>query len=85
MSEPIRFPTEPIPTSVEDRKKELGTLIQSALKVGANLAAREAGRRAYAELVKLDKDLQTTPAVSVANSGQLVFATPKRRRERVAL
>ena len=82
LSDPIRLAPHEIQTSIEGRKKELGVLIQAALKVGADLAAREAGRRAYAEFAKLDKDLQPAPNVSVAASGQLLFTETKRRRVR---
>jgi hypothetical protein len=85
LSDPIRLTAQDIPASIEDRKKELGALIQAALKVGADLGAREAGRRAYAELAKLDKDLQPASAVAVASSGQLLFAAAKRRRARAVL
>ena len=85
LSDPIRLSSTTIQTSVESRKRELGLLIQAALKVGADLAAREAGRRAYAEFVKLDRDLQPVPVVSVASSGQLLFAETKRRRGRAVL
>ena len=85
LPEPIRLSQENIQTSIEGRKKELGALIQAALKVGADLAAREAGRRAYAEFVKLDRDLQPAPLVSVASSGQLLFTDTKRRRARADL
>ena len=85
LSDPIRLPQGDIQTSIESRKKELGLLIQAALKVGADLAAREAGRRAYAELVKLDRDLQSASNVTVASSGQLLFSETKRRRARAAL
>jgi hypothetical protein len=85
LSEPIQLPAADIQASIEGRKKELGVLIQAALKVGADLAAREAGRRAYAEFVKLDKDLQPVTTVSVADSGQLLFAETKRRRVRTIL
>jgi hypothetical protein len=85
LSEPIRLPTADIQSSIEGRKRELGALIQAALKVGADLAAREAGRRAYAEFVKLDKDLQPAPSVTVADPGQLLFAETKRRRARPML
>jgi hypothetical protein len=85
LSDPIRLPPTEIPTSIEGRKRELGALIQAALKVGADLAAREAGRRAYAEFIKLDRDLQPTPTVSVASSGQLLFVETKRRRGRPVL
>ena len=83
--EPILLAPEEVQTSIEGRKRELGALIQAALKVGADLSAREAGRRAYAEFVKLDRDLQPAPAISVASSGQLIFAATKRRRVRPAL
>jgi hypothetical protein len=85
LSDPIELPPPDLQTSIEGRKKELGALIQAALKVGADLSAREAGRRAYAEFVKLDRDLQPAPAVSVASSGQLIFAAAKRRRVRAIL
>ncbi len=85
LSDPIRLTTQDIPTSIEDRKQELGALIQAALKVGADLSARDAGRRAYAELAKLDRDLQPAAAVAVASSGQLLFAAAKRRRARAVL
>ncbi len=85
VSEPIRLPSDSIQTSIEGRKKELGALIQAALKVGADLAAREAGRRAYVEFVKLDRDLQPAQSVTVEDSGQVVFADVKRRRARVVL
>jgi hypothetical protein len=85
LAEPIRLSQDHIQTSIEGRKRELGLLIQSALKVGADLSAREAGRRAYVEFAKLDRDLQPAPTVSVANSGQLVFADVKRRRGRAIL
>jgi hypothetical protein len=81
LPDPIRLPPDEVQTSIEGRKRELGLLIQAALKVGADLAAREAGRRAYAEFVKLDRDLQQpSPTVPVADSGQLLFADVKRRR-----
>ena len=85
LSDPIRLPPGHIEASIEGRKRELGLLIQAALKVGADLAAREAGRRAYAEFVKLDRDLQPVPSVSGADSSQLLFADVKRRRVRAAL
>jgi hypothetical protein len=85
LSDPIRLPTADIPMTIEGRKKELGALIQAALKVGADLAAREAGRRAYAEFVKLDRDLAPAATVSVADAGQLLFAETKRRRARPIL
>ena len=85
LAEPIGLPPGDIQRSIEGRKKELGALIQAALKVGADLSAREAGRRAYAEFAKLDRDLQPTPSVTVASSGQLLFADTKRRRVRAVV
>ena len=85
LTDPIRLPPSDIQRSIEGRKKELGALIQAALKVGADLSAREAGRRAYAEFAKLDRDLQPTPSVTVATSGQLLFTDPKRRRVRAVV
>jgi hypothetical protein len=85
LSDPIQLAPDEVQTSIEGRKKELGALIQAALKVGSDLAAREAGRRAYAEFVKLDRDLQPAAPVSVAPSGQVLFAAPKRRRMRAAI
>jgi hypothetical protein len=85
LSDPIRLPPDHIEASIEGRKKELGLLIQAALKVGADLAAREAGRRAYAEFVKLDRDLQPVPSISGAGSSQVLFADVKRRRVRAVL
>jgi hypothetical protein len=85
LSEPIRLTTQAIPTRIAERKKELGALIQAALKVGADLGAREAGRRAYAELAKIDRDLQPAPAASVATSGQMLYAATKRSRQPAVL
>jgi hypothetical protein len=85
LSDPIRLPPEEVETSIAGRKKELGALIQAALKVGADLAAREAGRRAFAEFVKLDRDLQPSTNVAVGASGQVMFAAPKRRKLRAAI
>ncbi len=82
LSDPIRLPQEDIQTSIGGRKKELALIIQAALKVGADVAAREAGRRAYAEFVKLDPDLKPASSVPVAPSGQLLFVESKRRRTR---
>jgi hypothetical protein len=82
LSDPIQLPPEAVETAISGRKKELGALIQAALKVGADLAAREAGRRAYAEFVKLDRDLQPVTNAAVAASGQVLFTAPKRRRLR---
>jgi hypothetical protein len=85
MSDAIRLAPDEIQTSIVGRKKELGALIQAALKVGADLSAREAGRRAFAEFIKLDRDLQPAPTVALADTGQVLFAAPKRRKLRAAL
>jgi hypothetical protein len=85
LSDTIQLPPGDVQASIEGRKKELGALIQAALKVGADLAAREAGRRAYAEFVKLDRDLQPATGVTVTNSGQLLMTDTKRRRVRAVL
>jgi hypothetical protein len=84
-SEAIRLAPEEIQTSIVGRKKELGALIQAALKVGADLSAREAGRRAFAEFIKLDRDLQPATNIAVAASGQVLFAAPKRRKLRAPI
>lgn len=82
----IELPAEEIEASLHNRKKELAALIQAALKVGADYPARESGRKALAELMKMDPDLQPNPAgVGIAASGQVMFTTPKRRRMRAAL
>ncbi len=83
LSDPIHLSAEEVQNAIGGRKRELGALIQAALKVGSDLAARESGRRAFAELVKLDRDLQPLP---MASAGQLLFAAaPKRRRMRAAV
>jgi hypothetical protein len=84
LADPITLPLQDVQTSIQGRKRELSALIQSALKVGADLAAREAGRRAYSEFIKLDRDLQPAPAATVASSGELIFAATKRRRLRAS-
>jgi hypothetical protein len=85
LSDPIRLAPDEVQTSIVGRKKELAALIQAALKVGADLSARESGRRAFAEFIKLDRDLQPAPTVALAPSGQVLFAAPKRRKMRAAL
>ncbi len=82
LSDPIQLPAEAVSLPTNGRKRELAALIQAALKVGADLSARDAGRRAFAELLKLDRDLQPAPAVTLAPAGQVMFAAPKRRRMR---
>lgn len=86
LSDTIELPARDIQASIDGRKRELGALIQAALKVGSDLSAREAGRRAFAELVKLDRDLQAVATVPMAAAPQVIFATPpKRRRMRVGV
>jgi len=80
----IELPPGDIEASLLSRKKELAVILQAALKVGADYPAREAGRRALAELMKLDPELQP-PAVGIAPSGQVMFAAQKRRRMRAAV
>jgi hypothetical protein len=84
LSDPIQIAPEEVQSSIGGRKKELAALIQGALKVGADLSAREAGRRAFAEFVKLTPDLQPATGVSVAATGQVLFTATKRRRVRPA-
>ena len=82
----IEIAAEEIEASLHNRRKELTALIQAALKVGADYPARESGRKALAELMKMEPDLQPNPAgVGIAASGQVMFATPKRRRMRAAV
>jgi hypothetical protein len=68
-----------IQPSAAARKKELLCVIQSALRVGADLSAREAGRKAFSEYVKLDtgSDGATAPAPE-----QILFTREKRRKDR---
>lgn len=82
----IELPPGDIEASLLSRKKELAVILQAALKVGADYPAREAGRRALAELMKLDPELQPPAAgVGIAPSGQVMFAAQKRRRMRAAV
>jgi hypothetical protein len=82
----IETAAEEIEASLHNRRKELTALIQVALKVGADYPARESGRKALVELIKMEPDLQPNPAsVGIAASGQVMFATPKRRRMRAAV
>ncbi|MBW4023246.1 MAG: hypothetical protein HIU92_08905 [Proteobacteria bacterium] len=80
----IQLAPHEIQASIDGRKRELGALIQAALKVGSDLSAREAGRRAFAELVKIDRDLQPVQTLPMATTPQVIFSAPaKRRRMRV--
>lgn len=82
----IELPPGDLEASLLNRKKELAAVLQAALKVGADYPAREAGRRALAELMKLDPDLQPAPTgVGIAPTGQVMFAAQKRRRMRAAV
>jgi hypothetical protein len=69
---------------IMDRRKELIAAVQAALKVGAGLGAREAGRRAFSEFLKLGKDGAATDGLSDAAAAQIVFASPSRRRDRLS-
>lgn len=82
----IELPVADIEASLLNRKKELAAIIQAALKVGADYPARESGRKAFAELLKLEPELQPNGGnVGIAASGQVMFAAPKRRRMRAAV
>lgn len=82
----IELPVAEMENSLLSRKKELAAIIQAALKVGADYPARESGRKALAELMKLDPDLQPNGGtMGIAASGQVMFAAPKRRRMRAAV
>lgn len=80
----IELTTEAVEPPPACRKRELAAVIQAALKVGADYSAREAGRRAFAELMKLDNDLQPGSALPMASAEAVIFAQPKRRRLRPA-
>jgi hypothetical protein len=60
------------------RKKELLCVIQSALRVGADLSAREAGRKAFSEYVKLEMG-DSAPASPPA---PILFSRERRRKTR---
>jgi hypothetical protein len=80
----IELPPETLASALVSRKRELAAIVQGALKVGADYSTREAGRRALAELVKLDPELQPG-ALPMATAGAMVFTPSKRRRLRSAL
>ncbi|MCB8880159.1 hypothetical protein ACELLULO517_07935 [Acidisoma cellulosilytica] len=71
--------------SMAGRRKELAALIQAALKVGSDLPSREAGRRAFAEFMKLVPGVQPANAIAVAASGQVLFTGAKRKKMRGAI
>jgi hypothetical protein len=78
----IKLVPEDAEQSLAGRRQELAALIQAALKVGADLSAREAGRRAFSEFMKLVPGTQAANSVAVAASGQVMFTGPKRKRIR---
>jgi hypothetical protein len=61
------------------RKKELLCVIQSALRVGADLSAREAGRKAFSEFMKLETG---SDGATAAAPEQILFTREKRRKDR---
>jgi hypothetical protein len=81
----ITLPADSAEASMAGRRKELAALIQAALKVGSDLPAREAGRRAFAEFMKLMPGVQPANAVAVAASGQVMFTGAKRKKIRGAV
>lgn len=82
----IELAPEEVEASLANRKRELAMIIQAALKVGADYPAREFGRKAVSELMKLDPDLQPAPGgATIAASGQVMFSAQKRRRMRAAV
>jgi len=85
VSSAITVAPEDAEASIAGRRKELAALIQAALKVGADLASREAGRRAFSEFMKLVPDSQPASGVELAASGQVMFTVPKRKKMRGAI
>ena len=81
----ITLAPEDAEASMLGRRKELAALIQAALKVGSDLPSREAGRRAFAEFMKLVPGVHPANAVAVAASGQVMFTSPKRKKLRGAI
>ncbi len=80
----IKLTPEEVEASIVGRRRELASLIQAGLKVGADLSAREAGRRAFAEFMKLMPATEPPGRVAGPTSGQLMFAGAKRKRLRSA-
>lgn len=76
----IALPPEGVETSLAARRRKLAGQIQAALKVGADLPAREAGRRAFSEFMKLLPELQPAPQLALASPAQVMFTAPKRKR-----
>jgi hypothetical protein len=71
-----RLPVAETKTEAEARITELAVAVQSALKVGAAVEAREAGRRAFAELMKILTDR--------SKSGGQLREPPSRPRSRAS-
>jgi hypothetical protein len=80
----MKLTSDDVEASIAGRRRELAALIQAGLKVGADLSAREAGRRAFTEFMKLEPAAQPPGAVAVGTSGQLIFTAAKRKRIRSA-
>lgn len=79
----IAVPVPDAEASIAGRRKELAALIQAALKVGADLSTRDAGRRAFSEFMKL---VPVAPSAEVTASGQaVIFAEAKRKKTGVAI
>jgi hypothetical protein len=85
VSSAITLPADGAEASMAGRRKELAALIQAAQNVGADLPAREAGRRAFAEFMRLVPGTQPANAVAVAASGQVMFTGAKRKKMRSAV
>lgn len=82
----IELPAVNIEAALLSRKKELAAAIQAALKVGADYPARETGRKALTELMKLEPELQPGPGgLALGAAGQVMFTAPKRRRMRATV
>ena len=84
LSDSIHIFSKDVADSSINRKLELAAMIQAALKVGADLGARELGRKAFAEFLKLEK-MAFPKGVTASASGEMLFAyaKPSRRRPSV--
>ena len=82
LDRPIGIMPPLITPSVAARKKELIALVQAGLRVGADLSARETGRRALSEYVKLEADASVGEGVSASAPEHILFTYPSRRKAR---
>jgi hypothetical protein len=73
-----KVPGSPNEAKIEIRKRELAATVQKALKVGASLEAREAGRKAFSEFMKFVTDPTHTEESpkSVVNQARVVRKMP---------